>query len=107
MPMHLAPGAGCCPAGVSGQNLPLPYSGGELRGELGLFGEKLRILGGRGRIQLQELNLAAQLGREVYFVPAMALRAQFERAGGEPLVDEGRGRFGVVGDVGLGGPLGV
>ena len=107
MPRHLAPSAGCWPAGVSRAVFAFAVHAGELRGQLRLLREQLRIFG-RGRsIQLQQHELAAQLGRQRHLVPAMALFGQRQRARGELLVDEGAGGLGVVGDIGFHYPLGV
>ena len=54
MPRHFAPGAGCCPAGVSGQNLPLPYMPVSCGGKLRLLRQQLRVLRRGRRIQLQQ-----------------------------------------------------
>ena len=107
MPMHLAPGAGCCPAGVSGQYLPLPYMPVSCAASCVCSARSLGSLGAAGVFNCSSMIWRRSSGGSGHVVPAMALRAQFEGAGGGLLIHERRSRFGVVGDVGLGRPLGV
>ena len=107
MPMHFAPGAGSWPAGVSGQYLPLPYMPVSCGGKLGLFGEQLGFFGGGGCGDLQQHDLAAEGGRQLQMVEAVALRGQRERVRREHFIHPRGSGLGVVGDVGLRGPLGV
>ena len=91
----------------AGAVLAFAVHSGQLGCELCLLGEEFGIFRSGGGIQLQQLELAAQGRRQVYFVPAMAFFSERQRTRGGLLVDERAGGLGVIGDVGFDRPLGV